>query len=53
MNKGAGVESIADFPYPIDAVAAVADFDGRGFHSFPVLLTLGLLCPFPLNLSCI
>ena len=31
VNKGAGEESIADVPYPIDAVAAVADFDPR-FH---------------------
>ena len=31
VNKGEGEESIADLPYPIDAVAAVADFDPR-FH---------------------
>lgn len=29
INKGPGEESIADLPYPIDAVAAVADFDPR------------------------
>ena len=29
MNKSPGSESIEDFPYPIDAVAAVADFDLR------------------------
>ena len=26
---------------------------GRGVHSFPVLLNLSLLCPFPLNFSSI
>ena len=32
VNKHEGVESNADFPFPLDAVAAAADFDSRLFE---------------------
>ena len=32
VNKHEGVETNADFPFPLDAVAAVADFDARLFE---------------------
>lgn len=32
VNKHEGLESNADFPFPLDAVAAVADFDSRLFE---------------------
>jgi len=38
--KGAGVESITDLPFPIDTVAAISDFDGRGLHSSTFQLNL-------------